>query len=326
MKTALITGVNGQDGSYLAELLLSKGYEVHGTIRRSSFENSSKFQNIAHLQENIHLHPVSIEEGIAIHRLIKEIIPDECYHLAAQSFVDYSFNEENAIMATNFNSTLHLLASILEVCPDCRFYFAGSSEMFGEPDVCPQNEMTRFNPKSIYGITKISSYYAVKYHREHNGLFACTGITYNHESPRRGYQFVTRKITSTLARIAHGDAAVLELGNLDAIRDWGWAPDYVEAMWLMLNSTKDPADYVIATGKGHTVREFLSKSLELLDLDFDDTVRINQNYFRAPEKIPLIGDPSKIGSDIGWISTKRFDDIVKEMVEADLRHAGSGMN
>lgn len=319
MKRALITGINGQDGSYLAELLLSNGYEVYGIIRRSSFENRNKLINIKHILDKIHLYPCSLEDHLAIYKLIKKIQPDECYHLAAQSFVNYSFENDSMIMSINFNSTLNLLTSINELSPHCRFYFAGSSEMFGNPDISPQNEETRFNPRSLYGISKLASYYLVTNFREKNGLYACTGISYNHESPRRGYQFVTRKITSGLAKIYTGKMETLELGNIDAIRDWGYAPEYVQAMRMMLDNPSGPKDYVIATGIPHSVKDFLETAFSALNLNYSDYVVINKNLIRNSEKIPLIGDSSNIKRDLGWTHTKKFGEIVNEMVMNDLQ-------
>ena len=255
MPTALITGINGQDGSYLAELLLSKGYEVHGTIRRSSLESREKLTNILPIENKIILHPVMLDNHLSVYKLIQAVRPDECYHLAASSFVSYSFEDETSIIETNFNSTHYLLSCLRELTPDCRFYFAGSSEMIGNAVSAPQDETTPFQPRSIYGISKLASYHVVKNYRDHHGMFACTGITYNHESVRRGRAFVTRKVTTEVAKIALGKETYLELGNIDACRDWGYAPEYVEAMWLMLQNPAGPNDYVIATGQLHSVRE-----------------------------------------------------------------------
>jgi len=319
MKRALITGINGQDGSYLAELLLNNGYEVYGIIRRSSFENRNKLINIKHILDKIHLYPCSLEDHLAIYKLIKKIMPDECYHLAAQSFVNYSFENDSMIMSINFNSTLNLLTSINELSPHCRFYFAGSSEMFGNPDISPQNEETRFNPRSLYGISKLASYYLVTNFREKNGLYACTGISYNHESPRRGYQFVTRKITSGLAKIYTGKMETLELGNIDAIRDWGYAPDYVQAMRMMLDNPSGPKDYVIATGIPHSVKDFLETAFSALNLNYSDYIVINKDLIRNSENVPLIGNSRNIQHDLGWSHTKGFSEIVEEMVLNDLK-------
>jgi len=319
MKRALITGINGQDGSFLAEFLLSMNYEVHGVIRRPSIENSTKLKNIGHIIDKIKIHSCDIENQLAIYKLIEYVCPDEVYHLAAQSFVDYSFGDSFSLMSTNFNPTLFLLASINQLNPDCKFYFAGSSEMIGEPEEYPQNENSKFNPRSLYGISKLASYYVVKNYREKYNLYACTGIAYNHESPRRGYQFVTRKITSGLANIYHGKQQIIELGNIDAIRDWGYAPDYVRAMWLMLNNPNGPNDYIIATGIPHTVRDFLKIAFGSLRLDYQEYIEISKKFYRPSEEIPLIGDSSKLKRELKWQTTKTFDEIVQEMVQNDVK-------
>lgn len=318
MKKALITGINGQDGSYLAELLLSKGYEVHGLVRRSSIENADKMDNLKGCLNRLHIHTASLQDHLAVYKLIQRVQPEECYHFAASSFVSYSFEEEQSIMATNFNSTHFLLSSIKELVPVCKFYFSGSSEMFGEASICPQNEGTSFNPRSMYGIAKLASYFVVKQYREQHGLFACTGISYNHESPRRDSAFVTRKITMAAARIYLGMAEELVLGNLDAVRDWGYAPDFVEAMWRMLNVTEVPTDYVLCTGQVHTVREVLETAFTTLSLDYRRFVKSNPQYFRPPEKTRLVGDYQKIHSEIGWQPTKSFTEMIREMVLQDV--------
>ena len=253
---ALITGIAGQDGSYLAELLLSKGYEVHGIVRRIAIEDTEhKLKNILHIENKINLHVASLDNVLSLIKTVKDVAPDELYHLAASSFVSYSFEDEISILNNNVNSTHYLLAAINEFAPKCRIYFAGSSEMFGHVSQSPQDENTPFNPRSIYGISKVASYHLVKNYRQQYGTFACTGILYNHESPRRGYEFVTRKIVSSAVKIKLGLQKDLELGNLDAYRDWGYAPDYVKAMWLMLQA-EEPDDYVIASGETHSVRTF----------------------------------------------------------------------
>lgn len=319
VRKALITGVNGQDGSYLTELLLAKGYEVHGIVRREAIEDPThRLGNITHLMDDIKLHVGSVDNHLAVYKIINEVRPQECYHLAASSFVSYSFDDELSVLSNNFNSTHYLLASIKELVPACRFYFSGSSEMFGEADSTPQNESTRFNPRSIYGISKVAGHHLVSNYRRHHGIFACTGILYNHESPRRGYEFVTHKVTSAVAKIHLGMLDHLELGNIDARRDWGYAPEYVEAMWRMLNHDV-PDDYVIASGTTHTVREFLDMAFGIVGLDHRDWVRVNTAYYRPDETIPLTGDSSKAGRVLGWQAQKRLEDIVKEMVTADIR-------
>ncbi|MDQ1339437.1 MAG: GDPmannose 4,6-dehydratase [Campylobacterota bacterium] len=318
MKKAIITGITGQDGSYLAELLLSKGYEVHGLVRRESFEDIEKLDNIKHIKDQLHLHEGSLNDHLTIYKIFSKVLPDECYHLSASSFVNYSFNDEFQTMNNNFNSTHYLLSTIREVKKDCKFYFAGSSEMFGEPIETPQNEGTPFNPKSIYGISKVSSHYLLKNYREKEGIFACTGIMYNHESPRRGSQFVTKKIISSAVRIKMGLQKELYLGNLDAKRDWGYAPDYVNAMWMILQQKKAD-DFIIATGKLHTVREFLDIAFSYLDLDYKDYVKVDPKFYRASEKNPLCGNPNKIKEMIGWKNTKSLEEIIKEMIDSEFK-------
>ena len=314
MKKAIITGVKGQDGSYLAELLLSKGYEVHGIVRRETIENNEKFKNIEKIRDKIIIHEGSINEYLNIYKIFTKVMPDECYHLSAPSFVNYSFSDDFQTMNNSFNSTHYLLSTIKEVKKDCKFYFAGSSEMFGEPLVSPQNENTPFNPKSIYGISKVSSHYLVKNYRERERIFASTGIMYNHESPRRGSHFVTKKIISTAVKIKKGLAEDLFLGNLDVKRDWGYAPDYVTGMWQILQQ-EIPDDFILSTGRLHSVKEFLEYAFGYLGLDYKKHVKVNQKFFRASEINPLCGDSSKIKKIIGWESTKSLKDIIIEMIE-----------
>ena len=319
MKRALITGVSGQDGSYLAELLLGKGYEVHGIVRRESLEDSvHKLSNIEHIRDRLVLHAGAVSDNLQIYKIFSHVLPDECYHLAASSFVNYSFDDEHLIMNSNFTATHFILSTIAEIKRDCRLFFAGSSEMFGEPDEYPQNENTRFNPKSIYGISKVASHYLVKNYRERDGVFACSGIMFNHESPRRGYQFVTRKITSTVAKIALGLADSLSLGNLDVRRDWGYSPDYVKAMWMMLQFD-NPQDYVIGTGILHSVRDFLHMAFSHVGLNYEEYVRTDPRFFRPSEKYPLVADSQRIRAILGWKPEKPLEDVVKEMVDSDLR-------
>ncbi len=321
-KKALITGIAGQDGSYLAELLLNKGYEVHGILRNESIENATELENLKNVLNKIILHPCSVDNHSGIYKIIKNVKPDECYHFAAASFVSYSFDDEHSMISTNFNSTHYLLSTLKEIVPKCRFYFAASSELFGNAQSSPQNEETKFNPRSIYGISKLSSFYVVKNYREHHGMYACSGISYNHESVRRGKIFVTRKITTSVAKIFLGLQKKLELGNIDAIRDWGYAPEYVYAMWKMLNNSHGPNDYVLATGIGHTVRDFLKIAFDVVGLDYKNYVEINKSFFRPSEKIPLIGDHSKIKKDLNWQPKKKFEKIIQEMVENDLNDLG----
>lgn len=318
MKKALITGIAGQDGSYLAELLLEKGYEVHGLVRRIAIEDTEhKLKNLGQLFGRIHLHVASLDNVLSLIKVVKDIVPNECYHLAASSFVSYSFEDEISIINNNVNSTHYLLAAIKEFAPSCRVYFAGTSEMFGTVDSEPQDEHTPFNPRSIYGISKVASYHLVKNYREQYGMFACSGILYNHESPRRGYEFVTRKIVSSAVKIKLGLQDELALGNLEARRDWGYAPDYVNAMWLMLQADA-PDDYVVATGETRTVREFVDAAFSCLGLDYKKYVTVDPQFFRPTEKIDLCGNPSKMISRLGWCRTKTFAEIVAAMIEHEM--------
>ncbi len=323
MKKALITGIAGQDGSYLAELLLEKGYEVHGLVRRTAIEDTEhKLKNLVHLLDRIQLHVASLDNVLSLIKIVKDIVPDECYHLAASSFVSYSFEDEISIINNNVNSTHYLLAAVKEFAPSCRVYFAGTSEMFGTVDRAPQDEQTPFNPRSIYGISKVASYHLVKNYREQYGMFACSGILYNHESPRRGYEFVTRQIVSSAVKIKLGLQEYLTLGNLDARRDWGYAPDYVHAMWLMLQSEISD-DYVVATGETRTVREFVETSFSCLDLDYRKHVTVDPQFFRPTEKIDLCGNPEKIITRLGWGRTRSFAEIVTSMVDHEIKlHSG----
>ncbi len=320
MKKALITGIAGQDGSYLTELLLAKGYEVHGIVRRIAIEDTEhKLKNLRGVLERLHLHVASLDNVLSMIKIVKDLLPDECYHLAASSFVSYTFEDEISILNNNVNSTHYLLAAIREFAPHCRVYFAGTSEMFGNVDHSPQDENTPFNPRSIYGISKVASYHLVKNYRQQYGMFACSGILYNHESPRRGYEFVTRKIVSSAVKIKLGMQDTLILGNLDAYRDWGYAPDYVVAMWLMLQADL-PDDYVIASGETHSVREFVEAVFSRLALDYLKYVKVDPSFFRPAEKIQLCGNPSKAVERLKWHGTKDFKGIVEEMVGSEKSH------
>ena len=318
MKKALITGITGQDGSYLSDLLLKKGYEVHGMVRRVALEDPDhRLGRLKGVLNDIQLHPASLESYSSIFKLVQRIVPDECYHLAAQSFVSYSFEDEFSTLNANINGTHYILSAIKEIAPQCRFYFAGSSEMFGKVEKEPQNEQTRFHPRSVYGISKVAGFDLTRNYREAYDLKASIGILFNHESPRRGYEFVTRKITSTVAKIKKGLADKLELGNLDAKRDWGYAPEYVEAMWRMLQQ-ETPDDYVIATGEAHSVREFVKAAFAVVDLDWQKYVTTNPQYYRPAEVHTLCGDYSKASRTLDWQPHTRFSDLVRIMVEADL--------
>jgi|SRR6185437_3299033 len=318
-KRALITGITGQDGSYLAELLLAEGYEVHGLVRRVALEDSeARLARLLSVLDRIRLHAASLESYASLYQVVAEIQPDECYHLAAQSFVSYSFEDEFSTLNTNINGTHYLLSAVKSAAPRCRFYFAGSSEMFGKVRQVPQNEQTPFHPRSAYGISKVAGYELTRNYREAYGLFAAAGILFNHESPRRGFEFVTRKITAGAARIKLGRATSLALGNLDARRDWGHARDYVRAMWLMLQQ-KEPDDYVIATGATFSVREFVELAFGHLGLDYREFVVTDPRFFRPAEVDLLLGDCRKAQDALGWKPTYSFQDLVREMVENDLR-------
>jgi GDPmannose 4,6-dehydratase len=320
MKRALITGITGQDGSYLAELLLEKGYEVHGIVRRVAIEDPvHRLWRILHVKDKLHLHAASLESLPSIYRVFEAVKPDECYHLAAQSFVAYSFEDEFSTLNANINGTHYVLAALRDSAPDCRFYFAASSEMFGKVADVPQKEATPFHPRSAYGISKVAGFDLTRNYREAYGIKASSGILYNHESPRRGFEFVTRKITSHAARIKLGLAKELRLGNLDAKRDWGHAREYVRAMWLMLQQD-EPEDYVIATGEQHTVREFAETAFEHLGLDYRKHVILDPQFLRPADVETLLGDATKAKQKIGWSCKIKFKDLVREMVDADLRH------
>jgi GDPmannose 4,6-dehydratase len=321
-RVALITGITGQDGSYLSELLLTKGYEVHGMVRRVAIEDPEhRLGRIQHLLEQVRLHPASLESYASILKVVDECRPDECYHLAAQSFVGYSFDDEFSTFNANINGTHHLLSAIRYRAPECRFYFAGSSEMFGLVDVSPQNEHTRFHPRSAYGISKVAGYDLTRNYREAYGMHASSGILFNHESPRRGFEFVTRKITAGVARIAAGRADKLRLGNLSARRDWGHAREYVEAMWLLLQQPV-PDDYVIASGESHSVEEFAATAFGFLGMNWRDYVETDPGLYRPAEVQLLLGDASKARAKLGWRNRTSFRDLVLEMLIADCEAMG----
>jgi GDPmannose 4,6-dehydratase len=315
---ALITGITGQDGSYLAEHLLSLGYEVHGLVRRVALEvPEERFRRIAHLLDRIVLHPASVESYQSLHDVFSRHQFDECYHLAAQSFVAESFADGISTITTNISGVHYLLAVLHQLQPACRFYFAGSSEMFGRPAESPQNERTPFHPRSPYGISKVAGYHLTVNYRQAHGTFACSGILFNHESPRRGQEFVTRKISTAVAKIKLGLAGEVRLGNLDAARDWGHARDSVRAMHLMLQHP-EADDYAVATGELHTVRELCELAFAVADLDYRDWVVVDERLTRPLEAVPLVGDASKARHLLGWAPTYTFPELVEEMVTADL--------
>ena len=320
MKKALITGVTGQDGSYLAELLLEKGYEVHGIVRRASQFNTGR---IDHLYQDSHdptarffLHYGDMTDGSRLVTLLEKVQPDEVYNLAAQSHVRVSFDEPEFTGLTTGVGSTRLLEAIRMIGLKCKYYQASSSEMFGATSP-PQSEATPFWPRSPYGAAKVYAYWMTRNYREAYGMFATNGILFNHESPRRGETFVTRKITMAVAAIAAGKQEFLYMGNLDAVRDWGYAKEYVEAMWLMLQADQ-PSDYVIATGAAYSVRDFLQFAFEHVDLDWQRYVRFDERYLRPTEVDSLIGDPSKAQQQLGWSARVHAPQLATLMVEADL--------
>ena len=314
MKKALITGITGQDGSYLAEFLLEKGYEVHGMVRRSSTET---FERITHIKERIELHQADLLDQLSLVNILKDVQPDELYNLAAMSFVPTSWVQP--VLTGEFTGlgVTRVLDAVRLVKPDVRFYQASSSEMFGKVREVPQNEDTPFHPRSPYGVAKVYGHWITVNYRESYDLFACSGILFNHESPRRGKEFVTRKITDAVARIKLGLADELRLGNLDAERDWGFAGDYVRAMWLMLQQDA-PGDYVIGYGKAHSVREFASKAFAAVDLDWKKYVSLDERFLRPAEVDHLIADATKAHNELSWRPEVDFDGLVEMMVASDI--------
>lgn len=328
-KRALLTGITGQDGSYLSELLLEQGYEVHGIIRRTSTFNTDR---IDHLYEDPHvegarlfLHYGDLNDGTTLRRILEAVQPTEIYNLGAQSHVRVSFDAPEYTVDTVGTGTLRLLEAVRDYQHrtgiQVRFYQAGSSEMFGLVQAVPQLETTPFYPRSPYACAKVFAHWITVNYRESYDLFACNGILFNHESPRRGETFVTRKITRAVARIVAGQQQKLYLGNLDAQRDWGYAKDYVRAMWLMLQQ-EQPDDYVVATGETHSIREFLTLAFDVVNLDWQDYVAFDERYLRPTEVDLLIGDPTKAKQALGWEPSVSFEQLVKLMVEADLQALG----
>ena len=320
-KVALITGITGQDGSYLAELLLSKGYKVHGIVRRVALEDeTNRLWRIRKVLDKIYLHAGSLESYASLFNIIRKIEPDEIYHLGAQSYVAHSFEDEFSTLNININGTHYILSAFKEIAEKkkIKFYFAGSSEMFGRVKETPQKETTPFHPRSAYAVSKVTGYHLVKNYREAYNLHACNGILFNHESPRRGYEFVTRKISYGVARIKKGLQKKIKLGNIKSKRDWGHAKDYVNAMWLILQQDK-PDDYVIGTGKQHSVEEFAEKAFSHVGLNYKDHIEIDQNLLRPTEVDTLLADYSKARRDLNWEPKVSFDELVVNMVEGDLK-------
>jgi len=322
-KIALITGITGQDGSYLAELLLSKGYEVHGIVRRVALEDEThRLWRIRKILNDIKIHPGSLESYARIFNMVQKIRPDEIYHLGAQSYVGYSFEDEFSTFSSNINGTHYMLSAVREFAnKKVKFYFAASSEMFGKATDAAQNENTPFHPRSAYGISKVTGYHLVKNYREAYNLHASNGILFNHESPRRGFEFVTRKISFGVARIKKGLQKKIKLGNISSRRDWGHAKDYVNAMWLMLQQ-KNPDDYVIGTGKQNTVEDFAKKAFECVNLNYKDHIIIDDNLKRPAEVDTLLADYSKAKKILKWEPKITLDELVTSMVEEDLKSLG----
>ena len=323
-KKALISGITGQDGSYLAEHLLELGYEVHGLVRRVAFEDPERrFSRIISILDKVQLHPASLESFSSMFQVLSREKFDECYHLAAQSFVAESFDDGFSTFNSNINGTHYLLAALRQLNPDCRFYFAGSSEMFGKVRETPQCETTPFHPRSPYGISKVAGFELTRNYREAYGMYCCSGILFNHEGPRRGHEFVTRKISLGVARIKLGLADELRIGNLEARRDWGHAKDYVPAMRSMLQQD-EPDDYVVAMGETHSVREFCDAAFSHVGLNYMDHVTEDPQFYRPAEVDLLIGDASKAKAKLGWEPTYTFESLVKEMVDSDIGSLSRG--
>jgi GDPmannose 4,6-dehydratase len=321
LKRALITGITGQDGSYLAELLLDEGYEVHGLVRRVALEDPAhRLSRIAGILDRITLHAASLEAFPSLYAAIAKVQPQEVYHLASQSFVSQSFEDAFSTFRINIDGTHYILESVRLAAPECKVYFAGSSEMFGNAPHSPQNEQTPFSPRSPYGVSKLTGFHLARNYREAYAMHVCSGILFNHESPRRGYEFLTRKVTSYAARIKLGLARELPLGNLEARRDWGYAPDYVRAMYLMMQQPV-PEDYVVATGETHSVREFCEAAFGALSLDYREYVTQQPQFYRPGEIHVLQGDASRAREKLGWKPTIKFQDLVQAMVEHDLEIA-----
>lgn len=321
MKKALITGVTGQDGSYLAEFLLGKGYQVVGMVRRTSTTN---FERIRHVQDQLILTQGDLLDQVSLVDIMKEHQPDEIYNLAAQSFVPTSWKQPVLTGVFTALGVTRMLEAMRMVAPEARFYQASSSEMFGRVREVPQNENTPFYPRSPYGVAKVYGHWITVNYRESYDLFACAGILFNHESPRRGLEFVTRKVSHGAARIKLGLAEELRMGNLEAQRDWGFAGDYVRAMWLILQQD-EPEDFVVATGKPHSVRRLLEVTFGLLDLDYEDYVRVDQRFIRPTDVDELVGDATKAREKLGWEPNVTFEELMQMMVEADLASLKSSM-
>ncbi len=334
MKKALVTGITGQDGYFMTQLLLSKGYEVTGIVRRNRNMSLGTLELLDEKdRERVDLRHGDITDAQFLNSVVKSTKPDEVYHLAAQSFVGYSFNNPQATLETNIMGTLNMINAMREFSPQSRFYFAGTSELFGTPDKTPQDENTPMKPRSPYAISKLASYWLVRNYREGYKLFATNGILFNHESEMRGPDFVTRKISLAVARMYHGSNEILELGNLNARKDWGYAKDYVEGMWLMMQH-KVPDDFILGTGKLHTVRDFVELAFKTVGMDIEwqgkgieekgihkgrEVVRVNQKFFRPLEADNMLADYGKAKRILGWTPRTTFEELVKLMVKSDIK-------
>jgi|TARA_B110001452_G_C15224640_1_gene424469 GDPmannose 4,6-dehydratase len=318
-KKAIITGITGQDGSYLAELLLKKNYEVHGIVRRVALEDEThRLWRIRKILKKIKIHSASLESYASLVKIVEKVKPNEIYHLAAQSYVSYSFEDEFSTLNTNINGTHYMLSAIKDFSPKTKFYFAASSEMFGKVKKTPQNEQTPFHPRSAYGISKVAGFELTRNYREAYNLFACSGILFNHESPRRGFEFVTRKISHSVARIKLGLQKDLKLGNINSMRDWGHASDYVDAMWMMLQQKK-ASDFVIGTGKMHSVKDFAKLAFTHVGLDYKKYIKINKNLLRPSEVDKLCADYKYAQKVLNWKPDVNFNKLVKQMVDEDIK-------
>ena len=324
MKRALITGIAGQDGSYLAELLLAKGYEVHGIVRPAALQDPERrLWRLLPFKQRLHLHGASLESFPSIHRVVAQLKPHECYHLAAQRLVASSFEDDFSTLNANINGVHHVLSAIKDWAPACRFFFAGSSEMFGKVAESPQTERTPFHPRSAYAISKVAGFALTRNYRDAYGLKAWSAILYEHESPRRGYEFTSRKITSQVARIRQRLARELKLDNVEAKCEWGNAQDYVGAMWRMLQSD-EPDDYVVSTGETHSLGEFVAAAFAHAGLDWQEFVKVDAQSERPAQGELLVGDPAKARQAFGWRAKTKFKDLVAEMVDEDARMLKGG--
>ncbi len=323
MKRALITGITGQDGSYMADFLLGKGYEVHGLVRRVAFQDpEQRFQRIRHILDRVTLHSGAVESFPNVFSIMNALKPDECYHYAGQSYVAYSFEDEYSTMLVNTTGTHHILAAIRECAPHCRLYFPATGEMFGNPESSAQNESTPCFPCSSYGVSKLAACHLVRMYREVHGVFASVGISMNHESPRRGFDFISRKVSRAVARIKLGLETELRVGNIEARRDWGFAGDYVRAMWMMLQQDR-PDDYVIATGEQHSVRELIETAFAHVGLDWERYTVFDPSCLRLRDVNALRGDNRKIREKLGWEPKVNFEQLIRMMVDADLADLGA---